>query len=169
MRRFTRRARFLPPSRIDGATVRGSLISDGCTIEEGATIENSVVGLRCRIGRNVHDPQLDPDGRRLLRYRSPERGRPGRRLPAWASAPARVIEGAIIDKNCRIGGRVRIANDRRCETSPETPEAMIADGIIIVQKDAVLPDGWQLADAAVAACQSGARGRDCPPSRRLLA
>ncbi len=47
------RARFLPPSRIDSATVRGSLISDGCTIEDGATIENSVVGLRCRIGRDV--------------------------------------------------------------------------------------------------------------------
>ena len=47
------RARFLPPSRVDGATVRGSLISDGCTIEAGATIENSVVGLRCRIGRDV--------------------------------------------------------------------------------------------------------------------
>ena len=35
---------------IDGATVRNSLISDGCTIEAGTTIENSVIGVRCRIG-----------------------------------------------------------------------------------------------------------------------
>src|SRR5690606_24979064 len=47
------RARFLPPTRLDGATVRHSLIADGCVIEPGAQIENSVVGLRCRIGRDV--------------------------------------------------------------------------------------------------------------------
>ncbi len=54
------------------------------------------------------------------------------------------IEGAIIDKNCRIGRQVRIANDAGLETSPETPEAMIADGIIVVQKGAALADGWKL-------------------------
>ncbi len=46
-------ARFLPPTRIDGATIRDSLVADGSIIEEGAVIENSVIGLRCRIGRNV--------------------------------------------------------------------------------------------------------------------
>ena len=46
-------ARFLPPTRIDGATIRGSLVADGSMIEEGAVIENSLIGLRCRIGRNV--------------------------------------------------------------------------------------------------------------------
>ena len=33
--------------------MRESLVSDGCLIEQGAVIENSVIGLRCRIGRNV--------------------------------------------------------------------------------------------------------------------
>src|SRR6185503_4995491 len=47
------RARFLPPSRIDGATIRNSLVADGCVIGEGTTIERSVVGLRCCIGRGV--------------------------------------------------------------------------------------------------------------------
>ncbi|MEA1949846.1 MAG: glucose-1-phosphate adenylyltransferase, partial [Planctomycetota bacterium] len=47
------RARFLPPTRIDGATITRSLIADGCIIEEGAVIENSVIGLRCHIGRDV--------------------------------------------------------------------------------------------------------------------
>ena len=51
-----------------------------------------------------------------------------------------VIEGAIIDKNCRVGRGARIANDRGLSGSPETPQAMIADGIIVVQKGAVLPD-----------------------------
>ena len=61
------RARFLPPSRLDGAQIRGSLMADGCVIGEGSVIENSVIGLRCLIGEGRNDPQLDPDGQRLLR------------------------------------------------------------------------------------------------------
>src|SRR4029078_520758 len=47
------RARFLPPSKLDGASIKNSLVSDGCEIQEGTTIENSVIGLRCKSGRNV--------------------------------------------------------------------------------------------------------------------
>ena len=54
-----------------------------------------------------------------------------------------LIEGAIIDKNCHIGRNVRIANDGKLTTSEETPEAMIAEGIMMIQKGAVLPDGWR--------------------------
>jgi glucose-1-phosphate adenylyltransferase len=146
------RARFLPPSRIDNATIRGSLVSDGCTIEEGATIENSVVGLRCRIGRNVTIRNsilmgadfYDADGE-VAHPTNPAAG-----LPPLGIGAGSVIEGAIIDKNCRIGANVRIANDRRLETSRETPQAMVADGIIIVQKEAILPDGWQFTESAEA-------------------
>ena len=59
-------ARFLPPTRFDDATIRDSLVADGSMIEPGAVIENSVIGLRARIGRNVRDSQLDRDGGRLL-------------------------------------------------------------------------------------------------------
>ena len=38
---FTR-PRYLPCSRISGATVNNSLISDGCVIGKGSLIENSV-------------------------------------------------------------------------------------------------------------------------------
>jgi glucose-1-phosphate adenylyltransferase len=54
------------------------------------------------------------------------------------------IEGAIIDKNCRIGRGVRIANDRGVEQSPETPESMICEKLAIIQKGAALADGWKL-------------------------
>ena len=47
-----------------------------------------------------------------------------------------VIEGAIVDKNCRIGRNVRIANERGLETTDETPQAMVRDGIVVVPKDA---------------------------------
>ena len=137
----------MPPSRIDNATVRGSLISDGCTIEEGATIENSVVGLRCRIGRNVTIRNSILMGADFYDSDASHAASQAHGSPPLGIGAGTVIEGAIIDKNCRIGANVRIANDRHLDTSPETPEAMVADGIIIVQKEAVLPDGWQFAES----------------------
>ncbi len=137
------RARFLPPSRIDGATVRGSLISDGCTIEQGTTIENSVIGLRCRIGAGVTIRNSILMGADFYDTDSAHAARQAEGSPPLGVGAGSVIEGAIIDKNCRIGAGVRVVNDRHLQTSLETPEAMVADGIIIVQKEAVLPDGWQ--------------------------
>ena len=55
-----------------------------------------------------------------------------------------MIEGALVDKNCRIGRHVHIANERGVETSEETPEAMIRDGIACIQKGAILPDRWRM-------------------------
>ena len=49
---FTR-PRFLPCSRIAGATVKNSLICDGSVIGHGSVIENSVIGVRPRIAENV--------------------------------------------------------------------------------------------------------------------
>ena len=138
------RARFLPPSRLDGATMRNSLIADGCAIEEGTTIENSVIGLRCRIGRGVTIRNSI-----LMGNDEYESGEEAAQAAAAGQPPqgigaGTVIEGAIIDKNCRIGRNVRIANDQGLETSEETPEAMIRDGIACIQKGAVLGDGWRM-------------------------
>ena len=136
------RARFLPPSRIAGATISNSLISDGCMIEAGAVIENSVVGLRCRIGQGAvlrNAVVMGADD-----YDSPAvMAREGLTISQGIGAGSR-LEGVIVDKNCRIGRNVRIVNERKLNDSAETPEYMICDGIVIVQKGAVLSDGWTL-------------------------
>jgi glucose-1-phosphate adenylyltransferase len=138
------RPRFLPPSRLDGATVRGSLVADGCTIEEGAVIENSIIGLRCRIGRDVvirgsivmgNDCYEPPDELR----RDAASGQ-----PPLGIGPGTRIEKAIIDKNCHIGRNVRIVNRQAVESSEEAPYGVIRDGVIVVTKGAVLPDGWSI-------------------------
>lgn len=136
--------RFLAPTRIGGATVQGSLLADGCDIGEGAVIENSVVGLRCQIGRNVTIRNSVIMGADF--YESPEdlsalraEGR-----PPLGIGDNTVIEGAIIDKNCRIGSNVRLVNERGVDTTEETPQAMVRDGIVVVPKDAAIADGWSL-------------------------
>ncbi|MGO9115797.1 MAG: glucose-1-phosphate adenylyltransferase, partial [Thermoguttaceae bacterium] len=54
------------------------------------------------------------------------------------------IEGAIIDKNCRIGRNVRVINTSGVENSEETSFGMIRDGIFVIAKGTTLPDGWVL-------------------------
>jgi glucose-1-phosphate adenylyltransferase len=136
------RARTLPPSRIEGAQIRQSLIADGCTIGEGARIENSVIGLRCRIGRGAkirNSVVMGADD-----YDSPATMARCQHTIPQGIGEGSEIDGVIVDKNCRIGARVRIVNDRGLDSSTETPQYMICDGIIVVQKGAVLPDGWKL-------------------------
>jgi glucose-1-phosphate adenylyltransferase len=136
------RARFLPPSRIEGATVSDSLISDGCVIERGAVIENSVIGLRCRIGKNCvirNSVILGNDY-----YESPMElaADKSEGVPPLGIGAGSVIEGAIIDKNVHIGTKVRIVNEHRWVDTADCRQFTVRDGVGVVPKDAVIPDGW---------------------------
>jgi glucose-1-phosphate adenylyltransferase len=138
------RPRFLPPSRIDGAVVANSLISDGCIIEPGARIENSVIGLRCRIGRDVTIRNSILMGADF--YESPEEmaHADGAEIPPIGIGAGSIIEGAIVDKNCRLGQRVRIINDDEVDDGSAGDYCHIRDGILVVQKEAVLPADWHV-------------------------
>jgi glucose-1-phosphate adenylyltransferase len=138
------RARFLPPARFDGATVRGSLIADGCAIEEGAIIENSVIGLRCRIERDVTIRNSILMGSDDYETAAEAAQATSSGLPPMGIGAGTLVDGAIIDKNCRIGRNVRIVNDTGVDSSDETPEAVIRDRIVCVQKGAILPDNWRM-------------------------
>jgi len=136
------RARFLPPSRIAGASIRESLISDGCTIGEGAVIENSVIGLRCRIGKNVvirNSVVLGNDY-----YETPDElaGDVARGEPPLGIGDGSIIEGAIIDKNVHLGAGTRIVNDHDWVDTADCPRFLVRDGVAVVPRGAVVPDGW---------------------------
>ncbi len=138
------RPRSLPPSRTEGATIRDSLVADGCTIEQGAVIENSVIGLRCLIGRDAQIRNSVLMGNDY--YEAPDEiaaGKPSGRPPVGVGEKTQ-IDGAIVDKNCRIGRDVRIINSEGVDTTDETAQGMIRDGIVVIPKSATLPDGWSL-------------------------
>ncbi|HPM79171.1 MAG TPA: glucose-1-phosphate adenylyltransferase [Candidatus Anammoximicrobium sp.] len=139
------RGRYLPPSKIDGATIRSSFVADGCQIGEGAVIENSIIGLRSAIGpgATIRDSILMGDDYYEGAFEL-EQNRLAGQPPLGVGAGC-VIEGAIIDKNCHIGREVRIVNENRVENSNgDNDTCMIRDGIPIVLKEAVLPDKWRL-------------------------
>ncbi len=138
------RARYLPPARIDDATVQQSLIADGCRIGKGTRIENSVIGLRCVIGENVTIKDSIVMGADF--YETVDQ------VASATDASPRIgigdgssIRGAIVDKNCRVGRNVQVAPvDGLREDQVVTDFCTVCDGIPVVVKNATLPNGWQL-------------------------
>ena len=136
---FTR-PRYLPCSRISGATISQSLIADGCEIGRGAVIENSVVGVRAQIGedaviRNTYIMGAD-------NYEQPRHVAANARAnrPNIGIGAGSRIEDAIIDKNVRIGRNVKILNESRLVDSEEAPHYLIRDGIVCIPKFTILQD-----------------------------
>jgi len=53
------------------------------------------------------------------------------------------INNAIIDRNCRIGNDVRINGGVHLEDT-EHELYVVKDGVVVVKKEAILPDGFAI-------------------------
>lgn len=131
--------RFLPATKIQSCDIVDSLVSEGCYIEQ-ARIERSVIGIRSRIASGARIRRslvLGGDG-----YETPESVERARRegLPPIGIGEDSVIEAAIVDKNARIGRGVRITMERR-DRDRDGDTHFVRDGIVVVPKGAVIPDG----------------------------
>lgn len=137
-------ARSLPPSRIGGATVKSSLLADGVIVGEGAVIENSVIGLRCRIGANTVIRDSILMGADFYQTDDEVAAERTQGIPAIGVGDNARIEGAIIDKNCRIGNGVVISNRQLPAQLPADCPISVEDGIVVVPKERTLRDRWSL-------------------------
>ena len=127
------RARYLPGARVINATVRNAMICEGCRVED-ATIVDSIIGIRTVVGRGVTINRSIVMGDDYFEV-APAPGQ----IPIGIGEGSR-IEGAIIDKNARIGKNVRIyAADNLPDQAGDG--WAIRDGIVVVLKDATIPDG----------------------------
>jgi glucose-1-phosphate adenylyltransferase len=135
------RARYLPPTHIHSASISGSLIADGCRIGRNTRIENSVIGLRSIIGDNVTIRNSYIMGNDY--YEQPEDLLRHRMLPVGVGNGS-LIDGAIVDKNCRIGQNVSIVNASGVLEADHPGICAIRDNIPVVLKNACIPDSWKL-------------------------
>ena len=131
--------RFLPATKVEGCQLRQALVSEGCILM-GAEIERSVVGIRSRIGQGtrVRDSLvLGADYYESLEEidRAQAKG-----LPPVGIGGDSVIERAIVDKNSRVGRGVRLVNEAGVQEK-DGEGYHIRDGIVIVPKSGVIPDG----------------------------
>ena len=132
------RARFLPGSRINGGALKDVLIADGCRIQN-ATIRNAVIGLRSVIGESVTLTNSIMMGADYYESQVDLVVNDDLTRPPMGIGSGSIIDGAIIDKNARIGKGVVIRNIPEREDFED--ENMVArDGLIIVKKNAVIPD-----------------------------
>ena len=64
-------------------------------------------------------------------------------LPLLGIGDRCYIKNAILDKNCRIGDDVRINGGAHLENTDQ-PLYTIKDGIVVVKKGAILPNGFSI-------------------------
>jgi len=129
---FYTHPRYLPGSSLNAVRINRSIVSEGTTLEE-CTVESSIIGVRSTMARATVRRSLvmgaDP---------YPPAGPPG--APPLGIGEGTLIQDAIVDKNARIGRNVRITN-KDGVTEADGPGWAIREGIVVVTKNAVIPDG----------------------------
>jgi len=139
---FYTRTRNLPPSSIIEADLRDTIVAEGSKIV-GATISNSVLGIRSRVRRGSVLKDVVMQGNDFYegeqQLADPEQMQ-GPRLGVGKNCR---IERCIIDKNARIGDDV-IIGPKTDVSEYEDALVWIRDGITVVPKGKVIPSGTVL-------------------------
>jgi len=136
-KRIYTHARMLPTTKLAGTTLNKSVIAEGCLIH-AAKIERSVIGIRSRIGvestvKNTYMMGSD--------YYETLHEIEDKKIKILMGIGERChIKNAILDKNCRIGDDVRIEGGPHLEDI-ETDTYAVKDGIVVIKKGAVIPNG----------------------------
>ncbi len=135
------RARYLPPTKLLHCEVSESIIGEGCILKE-CTIGNSVIGIRTRIERgcSVENSLIMGSDFYESHAERSSGGRYDNQIPLGIGENSK-IRRAIVDKNARIGKNVLIMNkDRVQEAEREEEGFYIRGGIVVILKNAVIPD-----------------------------
>ena len=126
-------ARFLPGSKMAECEFHNVLIGEGCIITN-AKIEHSVIGLRSMIQRGTRIKDSIIMGADYYDHSGDIPIGIGERCD---------IEGAIIDKNVRMGSDVVIRPFPR-GTEIQNDLYTIKDGIVVLPKRCVIPSGTKI-------------------------
>lgn len=128
--------RFLPPSKINCCDLNRCLLSEGCIIS-GHRILHSVVGIRASVGEGTVIEHSVIMGADYYESHAPTG------MPPLGVGRDCYIRNAIIDKNARIGDGAYITPDGK-PNGHSTDTYSIRDGVIVIEKNAVIPAGSRL-------------------------
>lgn len=138
------RSRYLPPSKLQNCDIDDTLVSEACILN-GLYSRNSIIGLRSRIDAGVRIENSiimgSDDFERIDEIQNAQ----DMSIPHIGIGENSYIHKAIVDKNARIGKNVLLLNDSGIqEKDGENGMYYIRDGIIIIPKNAVIPDGTKI-------------------------
>lgn len=127
--------RFLPGAKMNRAAVEAALLCDGAIVE-GATVRDSILGARTRVQQgSVIESSLIMGADFYQRGDDPS--------PRIGINEGAYLKRCIIDKNASIGRYVQLVNRQDlCEYDDPEGRFYVRDGIIIVVKDAAIPEGF---------------------------
>jgi glucose-1-phosphate adenylyltransferase len=134
------RARMLPPAKISGTTLEKTIIAEGSIIL-ASRVENSVIGIRTRIGHGTTIVSCYIMGSDYYETIEEMDRAAAKGIPKIGIGDRCYIRNTIIDKNCRIGNDVRINGGKHLPNANHDLYA-VKDGIVVVKKGVVLPDGF---------------------------
>ena len=132
-------ARMLPPAKVIRTSVERSIIAEGSVIVD-SEISDAVVGIRSYIGPGTRLHRVvimgaDYYGWQGCEVRAPVQGPANPGIAEGAR-----VENAIVDRNASIGKGCVITNKDGVQEG-EGPGFYIRDGIVVVVKNAEIPDG----------------------------
>jgi glucose-1-phosphate adenylyltransferase len=140
-------ARFLPGSTVENSALEQVLIAEGCCLR-CATVRHSVIGLRSQVRENstvIDTVMMGSDYYDDYSCRTPEAD--VSKVPIGIGANS-YIEGAILDKNARIGCDVEI-RPFPSGIEIDRPNFVVRDGIVVIPKNAVIPNGTKISPETV--------------------
>jgi len=132
-------ARFLPGSKIISSEINSSILCEGSIIQQSKII-HSIVGVRSRIGNNTYFDHSVMMGANFFESAKDLENNAKKGIPNVGIGDNCEIRRTIIDRNARIGNDVKLINADSIQQR-NTENYSIVDGIIVIQKNAVIPDG----------------------------
>ena len=135
---FTR-PRFLPASKINGASIDHAIISEGCIISH-CHISSSVIGVRSLVDIGSHITRTVVMGADYYESQEAIAANAAANRPRVGIGKYTRVDHAIIDKNARIGDNCVITPYGKPETA-DHPLYFIRDGIVIIPRDMAIPHG----------------------------
>jgi glucose-1-phosphate adenylyltransferase len=137
------RARVLPPGKTLGkTTIEKSIVAEGCILNS-AIIEHSVIGIRARVDEDTIIKNSYVMGSDYYQNLDELNQNIASNIKNIGIGKRCYINNTIVDKNCRIGNDVYLNGGKHLEDI-NTPLYTIKEGIIVVKKGAILPDGFRI-------------------------
>lgn len=140
---FFTNSRMLPPTKIMNAVLDHVIFAEGCIIS-AERIETSIVGIRSRIDTGTVMKNCYMMGADYFSKHQDFENFIHHGTPLLGIGENCHIENAILDKNCRIGKNVTIKGSTNLQNG-DYENYTVSDGIVIIKKFAVIPNGTVIA------------------------
>ena len=132
--------RHLPATKVNFCNISNSLTSEGSIITN-AYIVNSIIGVRTIIESGASLDGVYCMGASFYETEEAKKENAKRGIPNVGIGKATIIRRAIIDQNARIGDGCRIGIDDIPRKEGDFAMYSIHDGIIVINKNAVIKNG----------------------------